>query len=571
MTTLHNQLSQRIKTEIDRGGFNGTYELTEKPDKPSFEAHIELPNLDKIIVSYNPGFETKHPDKSEMVIRDLTRHEINHKGFKGYNGCPRTVELHTKEILEPIAEVLKPKGYGNSDYHYVSNALEDTILHKDLNRGFSLDGIVEFLEEIGQEKPFSPFYEAHVRLNLTLWGNKKQKQRMQPYFTHDEETRSKIREVLTQFLERTGLSKLTIDGKIKDKSQIRDFLNDEKNWKLISTIYAEEFSKLMQPGYAMPIFNHSGKGTKGKPESKKVEGNNFDKEMETPLFKKRRIEEANAKEERMPAWIDQTEGLDLLYQVLAQRLEIKAETFTKQGQLPIAHYGRRPFDPDRDNLKHTTFGFNDKGQVELHKRRHQVTTPINLKVNPKGFPRARFGIIDASGSMQLNPDNGTEVGRTNLIPWGDNSKYHFQLLGWYGFIEYLRQNHLLSQTGIDLAVMGNETVLAQGLDKAKKAALNPDFSDYTRLDVAKINKLFESSGMLLFTMSDGIIDNWDTIKDKFIAGASKHHYFHLQIGNPTTTSDDLENAGLVVVPVKGHSDLARRVIDLTDTIYRGQE
>ena len=34
---------------------------------------------------------------------------------------------------------------------------------------------------------------------------------------------------------------------------------------------------------------------------------------------------------------------------------------------------------------------------------------------------------------------------------------------------------------------------------------------------------------------------------------------------------DLENAGLVVVPVKGHSDLARRVIDLTDTIYRGQK
>ena len=47
------------------------------------------------------------------------------------------------------------------------------------------------------------------------------------------------------------------------------------NWSLISKVYAEEFSKLMEPSYARSLPNHSGAGTKGRENEKQVKGNIF--------------------------------------------------------------------------------------------------------------------------------------------------------------------------------------------------------------------------------------------------------------------------------------------------------
>jgi len=77
--------------------------------------------------------------------------------------------------------------------------------------------------------------------------------------------------------------------------------------------------------------------------------------------------------------------------------------------------------------------------------------------------------------------------------------------------------------------------------------------------------------MLVFTISDGEIHNWDDIKGEFIKEAKKHHYFHLQIGPKNKTSKELEKAGIYVEYVKNAQDLATKVIDLTDNLYRGKK
>lgn len=565
---LEQQVEREVKEQLVKGRFKGNLKVEKFDGKPHFNGSIDSKHLSCIQIQYNPEYEEKNPGKTITVVRDIARHEINHNCFYGFNGCPRTLENHVESIFEPILNVLSEKGYSEIDTHYITNALEDTILHADLGKEFALDGTKEFFKDIGEnleKKKFTLFYEAHVKLNLYLWGNKKQKKELQKYFTHDK----KIKEVLQNFLKETGISDL--EGRL----EIRDFLNDEKNWPRISEIYAKEFSKLMVPGYALPLFDHSGNGTKGKESSEEKnqgfsEGNRFDKEMESPEFKKSRIKKAYSKNEGIPKWMNYYDALDLLYQHLAQKLEIKVETFTRQSSMPVHHYGTRPFDPEKDNMKHVFFGLDEKGQVELKKKRYHENIPLDYKINPKGFPEIRFCLLDTSGSMKWDVNNGGNIGKTSIIPWGDQSKYHYALLAWYGLIEYLKQNHLLKQQTINLANFSDETVLRKGLEDSKKLALNPQFGGtYIKLD--KVKSLFKNKGMLIFTISDGDIGNWNEIKDDFIKYAKQHHYFHLQIGSGNDVTKELEKNGLYVEYIQNAADLANKVINLTDNLYRGKK
>ena len=611
MTDLNQLVEDAVQEEIINGGFDGDYEVNQIDDKPGFHGCIDTASFSHIKIGYNPEYEKRKPGRLVETVRDIAKHEIDHREYRGFHGCPKNEEKHTEKIFEPMTEVLQPKGYGFDDWHYMANCLEDTILHDDLNDEFALNGIKNFFEEIGrycskakneegrEKRRYTDFYEAHVKLNMYLWGKKSHKKELKKYFKHSEQ----VKEVIQNFLERTGINKLKktiivdygkrpgvnrlnkkviLDGKeaeVKDKARIRAYLNNEENWPEIARIYAEEFSKLMQPGYALPIFNHSGKNTKGKgkPGKKPTQGNPFDKKMYDPLFKQKRIKKAHYNGEKLPLWIDSYEALDLLYESFGQRMNIKVESYTEHGNLPVFWYHKREFDPEKDDYKHLTFGFNDKGEIVLQKKRLHIDMPLEHKVDPKGFPEVRFGLFDTSDTMRSDPFGGRNIGRTNIIPWGDNSRYHHLLVAWYGFLEYLKQNHRLSQSGMVLGNFSSETKVAKGLREAKRLALDPQFGT-TLIDMERIREIFENREMLVFTVSDGAIYNWDSIKDEFIKLAKKHYYFHLQIGAEKDEEEniivpqfckDLEENNLMTVYLEDSADLATTVIDLTDNIYRG--
>ena len=558
---LYKTIEDIAREEIDKGNFRGAVNVLPIYESPRIRAKTSLENK-TIEIDYNSSYETDNPGKTSVIARDVTRHEIDHHGYKGFIGCPKTAENHVQMFFEPMADVLLKKGFTFDDVKYMTNALQDSILHRDLNQGrFSLQGISYFFEEIGNscekdketlKNKFTPFYEAHAKLNMHLWGNRQQKKSLQKFYTHNP----KITEVMKKFLERT-----------KDL----DFLK-EQDWSEISKIYAEEFSALMEPGYALPIINHSGAGTRGR-ESKPCdeEGNYFDKEMKTRSFKQSRVEEAYANKEKTPLWIDNFEAMDMLYESMARKLNLIAKSYTKQKQMPIFYYGKRDFDPEKDDLKHVFFDFDDKGNIELKKKRFHEDIPISVKRKEKGFPEMRFGIFDTSSSMKDDVYGGSDTGNSKIFPWGDKSKYHYALLSWYGFLEYLKQNYLLEQSSVNLANFSSQTLVGKGLKDAKEIALTPQFGTTTNLDLGKIREFFEGRDNLIFTISDGQIFNWENIKDEFIKNATKHHYFHLQIGGENETTQAMKDNGLRVEYITDAQDLANKTIDLTDKLLRKEK
>lgn len=588
---LDDEVRVLVEDGKNRTDFSGKCSVVRSSCRPCFSGKTRLDTRD-VIIEYNPEFESgvgerKIPKRVKRVVGDILCHEFDHHGFKEFGeygvdvfrGCPRSLE-GASVFIEEISKVLGG-GYSVDDVVYVANSLEDLILHSDLSVKKSLDGMALFYENVGEsvpDKKFTSFYEAFVRLNVLAWGNKAQKGLLRKFCKFEDNTNNAVQD----FLRESGISGLKQDysgKKVKDRGAIRDFLNDEGNWPVIARTYAEAMKGLMTPGFALPIFNHDGEGTKGK-RDKDVEGvpkgfrpkqgNFFDKQYFDPKNIKKRVEDAHSKGEVLPPCINSFDALDLLYESFAQRMQIKVQSFTSQDSFPVVFYGRRDFDPDRDDEKRVDFGFDERGKVCLKKPKHQECIPIEYKVDPKSFPKAKFGFLDASGSMTGAVD-GVGVGNTSVIPWGDNSKYHYALVAWYSFLEYLKQNYLLNQQDVSLALFSVNTYVSKGLQESKESALSPVFGIDTKIDCEKAKDFFADRNSLVFTISDGEVSNWSEIKDEFIKGARNNFYFHLQIGGASNAMcKSLKRAGLPVVPVESAKDLAGIVIDLTDKVYRTQ-
>ena len=562
---------QQIREEIRKTDYSGELQYSEHSEQPHFKASTNLETKD-IQVSYNPDYEkTKNPSNT---LRDISRHEMAHHGYRElekrltFYGCPRTPDFGKRLIFEPVYEVLRNKGFSQSDAKYTENALEDSLLHSDLGKAYNLDGIVDLFEDVAQSQGFTDFYEAHIKLNLWLWGNKRQKKQLGKYFKHNPD----IKEAILNFLQRTGLSELS---KQEGRGRLRQHLMDEANWPEISEIYAEEFSKLMTPNYALPLLNHSGAGTKGREqetgsEQDDSEGNYFQKKADSEEYKRGRIEEAHQSNKPLPNWMSDSEenlleARELFYKNLARKLNIKAEAKTNVRAMPIARFGDRDFDPLKDDFRRVRLKPGIEGKLKWIKKRFQIEMPIDVKTSSRGFPSVRQGMLDCSSSM-LDSIDGKGIGKKNIIPWGDNSKYHHTVLGWFSYLEYLRQNHLLRQEGIELYLFSDKTTHVTGLRQAINLALNPVFGNSTEIEPEVAENLFRGEDNLIFTISDGEIWNWDEISDYFIQGAKRNHFFHMQIGSDSRATKDMKKNGLYVVPIMKGEDISRTTIDLTKKI-----
>ena len=144
--------------------------------------------------------------------------------------------------------------------------------------------------------------------------------------------------------------------------------------------------------------------------------------------------------------------------------------------------------------------------------------------------------------------------------WSDKTRYHHALVAWYGLLELLRKQGTLKHKSVKFANYSNDTYTAENLDDAKRLALKPQFGG-TSLDLDKVRDMF-GRGQLVFTISDGDMNNWYKIREEFIERAKQNHYFHFQIGGKTQMTADLEAAGIHVEYDDG-STLGTKIIDLT--------
>lgn len=615
--TLKQKVYEMGMKEIHNADFDGVLNVEEKyMQGRNFKACTHMENKD-INLAYSPkAVELKGEKKILSFASDGTAHEIYHHQI-----CPKDVETDTNLFFEPIYKVLSEKGFSEEDVNYATNALEDSILHGGgkHKKGRDWNGIVTFFEDVGencQSQKYTKFYEAHSKLNMFLWGEKKQKNLLNKFYTNDK----KVKEVLSGFFselndgrfkikdhsyftkefedklgEKANKSfhvynrskcelKKNVLGKTKrkwvdrenkkveifDKQGIKDYILDENNWEKVSEIYAKHFSKLMEPHYAMPTPDHSGSGTKGREkEDSSNEGNPFNKERQSRNFKKGRVMKAGKSGEKAPEWIDKMEALDIYYEGLAEQLIINAETFSNSETFPIAHYGERVFNKERDNLRHIKFGFDEGGNLELKKKPYSIETQINVKNSPRSFPQVKFGLIDISTSMTEDILGGKKIGDSKIIPWGDNSKYHWALMTQFGIFEYFKRNHLLTQNSISSAFYGEKTRVIEGFQNVKDYLLKPKFEGNTQIDLSKIKSFFSGEGNLIYTIGDGEIRNWSSIKGDFISGAKNHAYVHLHMGKDNSMTKDLQNANLEVIIAQDGKGIVDKVINLTDKIFRG--
>jgi hypothetical protein len=639
----------KLEKERKLAGFKGSVNVEEKeilvdPTKKrrvkncSFYGVIDT-KRDVINIGYKPSYEKRKPKKTLCTVVNIERHEINHKGDARtrFRGCPKTLRKHL-DLYKIIRRVLRPLGFKMRDTQYVVNAFEDFIDDINIMSRFDCEGLARFYEDVGHcsNNEYSAFFEAFVKLQ-GIWMPKKYKRLLGKYYTHKPE----IKKTLDNFLERSGLNsyKRMVDGQeIRDRAAMLSHMNREERWDDYARIFAEEFSKLMQPGYALPIPGLSGAGTKGQEEEKEGEegaggedgdeeseedkdgdedgkgkgdeeddqddqdsddddfsdgdeeedeqeldwddlegGNSFDQDMKDPDKRRDQAFDEYQKGNERPEYFSKFESLDGVYQKLARRLNIKAHTHVETTSMPITWYGKQEYDPQRHSPKRVKFGFNKERKIRLMKPKWHYDIPLEFKIQDHGLPEARFVLLDTSGSMQESP-NGGSAGDDRYIPWGRNSKYHYALLAWYGFIEYLKRNHILKKTSMSLANFSGRTILGKGLEEAKRNALSPQWGN-TYLDPQKVNEMFDSEkSMLIFTISDGDIFNWSSIKDQFIRKIidNEHLYFHLQLGRRGYGGEDYDNdmcrdlkaAGIPVYYVTGENDLWQKVIEISDKVYK---
>ncbi|MBT4717064.1 hypothetical protein HOB85_03755 [Candidatus Woesearchaeota archaeon] len=585
------ELTEEIKEqETARFDYKGEVSIREISKKPSFSGCMDLLTTAKVELGYNPEYVEKsehlekivaHPFKEAFTA--IQRHELNHKGGGNFQGCPRKIDLHVENILEPVSETLRELGFPNmlvnenqTLYAYMANLIEDIFDNSEL--GNSSDHVGMFLcykddaenSPHVKDKKLSPLFDAFVQLQQIFYGGKRSRKLLQEHYSGEE----KVQTTLDNFMQRSGLSELQKEGftrkeekkLVLDRKKAVEYCLDETNWSELSRILTEEFAKLIdkdklpQPEYVKVTFTP----LKGEADGFSDEMDHKETKMKFVWKKYQKGKEASLGFQP-PAYLDDFESLDLVYQRLARNLEIKTRASTRTTTMPIMWYGKREFDLQKDKLSKARVGFGKKGKLELSVKRYHEDHPIEYTERKRSLPEIKFVMLDTSGSMAW-PVEGDDSGMV-MNPWadeerqwGNNSRYHHALVAWFGLQELLRKQGTLKHTSVKLANYSSSTKTASNLREARKLALTPQFGG-TSLSMDAINDMFGRE-QLVFSLSDGDVTNWSSIKDDYIKRAKQNHYFHLQIGSPTAMSQDLENAGLVVKYDNG-KNLGKLVIDLT--------
>ena len=244
---------------------------------------------------------------------------------------------------------------------------------------------------------------------------------------------------------------------------------------------------------------------------------------------------------------------------------------TRENSLKISPLTYRPFDEERDDLakiKLSKLFVTDKG-LQFSYPDQPLTVAHRSKIQRKSFPDFKMVVLDNSGSMKEGI-NGN-AGNTNFIPWGDNSKYHFALLGFYGIENFLQKQGLAQYMDHALSLFSSSTRYKesnfQKLDEIRKFALSPEFGS-TVIDAETLIESLKGRESFVLSISDGEIGNWDSEKNKFKELAETNYFAHIQIGSKTEFTNDLESWKQPVFYVNSGEDLSKLMVNIAKDTYK---
>ncbi len=483
-------------------------------------------------------------------------------------GCPYDIYNHDK-ILEAVKETLPEdkKSYAP----YVTNAFEDVIINprcKEFNRDFS--GQVLFWDDEGLEckkkgiDNYTPFYEAFVKLNMHLWGDNADKSLLKRHYSGDKKVEKAVEKTISE-----------LNLKQINQNQSTDYLFIKQNWPKMASTFAKNLADLLdKPVERLSAF--SSEDESGQGENKQSSGNGIEQKMPTSQGKEEIAYGRYGGNEKLSTNITSYEQLDSLYRRLARAIPVEVEAITRKQDLQIAPLTFRAFDPETDDpskIKLSKFYITDDG-LTLSYPNQPLTVTSKSKVQKKSFPDFKLVVLDNSGSMKSAPDNSDNIGKTSAIPWGDNSKYHYALLGFYGIENFLQRQGIAQYIDHGLSLFSSTTRFGESdffkLDQLRKKALSPEWGG-TCLDARVLTTALKGRESFVLSISDGEIENWESEKTAFKDLAKNNYYAHIQIGdkkNKTQFVHDLESWQVPVMYVTSGEALSKLMVNVTKNTYR---
>ena len=552
--------NEKIAKEVSsrasaRNNYSGTINHKAQNQTPCFSG-VSSHCFNQIDLRYNPEYplhDVAYSAPFLKAIGALVEHEIVHKYDIHGRGCPKDEKLDIKNILTPMSRVLAQQGLpnipyggqGHTLYSFFANLYEDYVVNSIGSDNIGSTGFFLLYDDMAQQsKGFGELFEAFVKLQAMTFPSSGGLSSVVKHFKGSE----KAKQAYKNFLERTGLSKMQKKDRV-------GYLANPENWTQTSEIFAEEFCKLVdlnnpQASYFQLPF-----------------GNDFKRLNDEDVQMAIALEAYNKSDSEFspPEFMEQNLALLSLYRKLAKGIEMKVNSNSAETTRPVSYVSRRAFDFGKDSLERISFGIDESGRIAPQIGRYPLDVKSRYQVSAGTFPEVRVGLLDCSDSTRSSIGGVQGKVMNPWAPkekqWTDTSIYHHELLSFFGLCELFRRHGTLRGSNTRLGVFSDSTRMAKDLGASERIALQPAFGN-TNIEKDAVDEIFEGEGSIVYTISDGEVGNWDSLKQEFIKGAKKHHYFHLQVGKKTDMYDDLKNAGLIAKLDNG-ANSSKILIDLT--------
>lgn len=568
-------------------------------DKKGIREYI-LPDWSEIVVQVAqdvnlvPDEKTKKyierlalQDPLEGLVSDLLRHGCGHRELPTETGlgCPHDAKNHDL-ILDGICQALQEKGKagqvvsdadGNSRSleSYVANAFEDVLDNVNVRKHTRHAGQILFWNNQGFEAQgkFGEFYEAFVKINLALWGKPADAGLLSRFYSNSAKVKQAV-DLFANYLKNSLRTDKLLDSFARE--DIFSQLYDKSSWHDMAYQFTLALADLIEAQQERD--GGEGQAGKGKPKLMPLcfgapagIESPFDKELRLP-----QVQEEVAYD-RYKVGIGPSKHtepllqLDALYRRISRAISVKTSDYVHASSFPVAHFGRRiPAEDEQIKISQIKgFGINEDGRIGLRVARHSIDYPAAHKIHPRNFPKLRVALLDTSISMAASAD-GKSVGNTNFIPWGDNSKYHYALMGLYGVDNFLEKQGIAQFVKAE-AITFSDSTRSSGRhalwSEAERRALLQRPSGGTSIDVARLSEGLDDKCFLI-SISDGDIQNWAGISNDYKTAVERAQYAHIHIGAPNDFTRDLESWGVPVYFVKGNEDLSRLMINVASAHYR---
>ncbi|MBU3906791.1 MAG: hypothetical protein KKA64_00915 [Nanoarchaeota archaeon] len=581
MKTKTQEIEQKLNQEKNRLGLvNGTLKINEYDEtEHNVSASIDPKNWN-IKIDLRTGFNPIHDkrqsayarkkkisDGLEVLVSDIASHEIAHwqLPYGSEKGCPYDTYNHDK-ILEAVKSALPSDKQGNAGY--MANAFEDLMInprckeYKGDSPGQTLFWDNEMSLAREKEKRVSPVYEAFVKLNMHLFGDNLDKALLKRHYSNDKRIEQAVRKTI---------SELNLPENIHLTQEGTSMLFNKPDWSRMAGIFAKNMADLLEsspPSERLSAYSQEGQG---QGQEKKQTGNGIEQKLGTRDGKEKIAYGRYSNRERQSTNITSYEQLDALYRRLARAIPVNVEAMTREQSLNISPLTFRAFDKEKDDIakiKTSKLILTDQG-LEFGYAKEPLTVQSRSKIQRKSFPDFKLVVLDNSGSMAQGI-NGNK-GNTQFIPWGDNSKYHYALLGFYGIENFLQMQGISQYINHGLSLFSNQTRYKesdyQGIDAVRKLALAPEFGN-TNLDAKTLTRALSGRESFALSISDGEIGNWDSEKADFKNLAEKSYFAHIQIGRKTQFSRDLESWNMPVFYVNKGEDLTKLMVNTALSTYK---